>query len=141
MMIFVTKTACWISKLLNCTIEHGKSLTQVSSVTCLMRPWRFTIFNYRRSECLWLDKRTSSTLELLNFESFHFSLRREYDKQTISKTDLLLSIKRITVYCSRPESSTTISYNQATSKGYLVKKTLKLIKLWTNLRHSRYIHH
>ena len=65
-MIFVTKTACWISKLLNCTIERGKSLTQVSSVTCLMRPWRFTIFNYRRSECLWLDKRTSSTLELLN---------------------------------------------------------------------------
>lgn len=28
-------------------------------------------YNYRKSECLWLSKRTSSTLELLNLESFH----------------------------------------------------------------------
>ena len=93
-MIFVTKTACWISKLLNCTIEHEKSLTQVSSVTCLMRPWRFTIFNYRRSECLWLDKRTSSTLELLNFESFHFSLRREYDKKQFFKDGFIVKYQK-----------------------------------------------
>lgn len=28
-------------------------------------------YNYRKFECLWLSKRTSSTLELLNLESFH----------------------------------------------------------------------
>lgn len=28
-------------------------------------------YNYRKSECLWLSKRTSSALELLNLESFH----------------------------------------------------------------------
>ena len=78
-------------------------------------------YNYRKSECLWLSKRTSSTLELLNLESFHsISLRRKYDKRTTFQRRIYCKSE-----CSRPECSTTVSYYQATSKGYTVKKRSK----------------
>ena len=67
MTTFFVKTAYWISKLLSSATEYGKKFdARVTLRTCNMR----YIIIYK-SECLWLSKRTSSTLELLNLESFH----------------------------------------------------------------------
>ena len=71
MTTFFVKTAYWISKLLNSATEYGKKFdARVTLGTCNMRYIIISVIIIVNLN-VWLSKRTSSTLELLNLESFH----------------------------------------------------------------------
>ena len=143
MITFVAKTVHWISKLHNRATKYRKKFdASVTLGTCHMRPWRFTIVSYPKSECLWLSKQTSSTLELLNLESFH-SIRfgESTTNKQLFKGGFIVNYQRNNCVLFETRMFCHHQLLLGDVERLHRQEKIKPIKLWTNLRHYRYIRH